>query len=88
MAATNAPKKRKKENLTAQVPREVDVRAIREDLELTQQQFARRYGFSVGAVRNWEQGIRQPEKAARLLLLLIRDERQAVERLIRKLAED
>ena len=50
---------------------EVDVRGIRQGLGLSQAQFARRFGFSVGAVRGWEQGLRQPEAAARILLLVI-----------------
>lgn len=49
----------------------LDVRSIRERLGLTQAEFAVKYGFSVGAVRNWEQGIRRPERAARLLLAVI-----------------
>lgn len=57
----------------------VDVKSIREGLGMTQQAFAARFGFSVGAVRHWEQGIRRPERAARLLLTLIRDEPEVVE---------
>ncbi len=53
------------------VPDHVDVAAIRDHLGLSQQQFADRFGFSVGSVRNWEQGIRRPEGAARVLLTVI-----------------
>lgn len=49
----------------------IDVRALRSRLGLTQAEFATTYGFSVGAVRNWEQGTRRPERAARLLLAVI-----------------
>jgi len=52
-------------------PAKVDVRAIRDKLGLSQPAFARRFGFSVGAVREWEHGRRQPEAAARVLLLVI-----------------
>jgi putative transcriptional regulator len=52
-------------------PASVDVRAIRANTGLSQTQFARRFGFSPGAVREWEQGRRQPEAAARVLLLVI-----------------
>jgi putative transcriptional regulator len=38
---------------------------------MTQEAFARRFGFSVAAVRDWEQGRRHPEQAARILLLVI-----------------
>ena len=67
------------------IPSDVDVKAIRRELNLSQQAFAETYGFSLGAVRNWEQGLRVPERAARLLLLLIRDERRAVHRMLRRL---
>lgn len=53
------------------VPREIDTRRIRVKLKMTQAQFAARYGFSVGAVRDWEQGRRHPEASARVLLKLI-----------------
>lgn len=53
------------------VPDAVDVKAIRRKLKLTQAAFADRYGFTVGAVRDWEQGRRQPEAAARILLKVI-----------------
>lgn len=38
---------------------------------LTREAFANHYGFSRNAVRDWEQGVRRPEKAARTLLLVI-----------------
>jgi putative transcriptional regulator len=53
------------------VPKEVDVRKIRRKLQLSQAQFAHRFGFSPAAVRDWEQHRRQPEQAARVLLLVI-----------------
>ena len=48
-----------------------DVRGLRIQLGLTQEAFARDFGFSVSAVRHWEQGKRQPEKSAEILLRLI-----------------
>ncbi len=54
-----------------QPPAAVDVRAIRRKLGLSQPEFAARFGFSLGAVREWEQGRRRPEQAARTLLLVI-----------------
>jgi putative transcriptional regulator len=38
---------------------------------LSQTAFARRFGFTASAVREWEQGRRQPEASARVLLLVI-----------------
>jgi putative transcriptional regulator len=53
------------------VPEKVDVKAIRKSLKLTQEQFARRYGFSVSAVQDWEQDRRRPEASARVLLKVV-----------------
>jgi putative transcriptional regulator len=52
-------------------PAEVDVRAIRARTGLSQTRFARRFGVSPGAVKEWEHGRRRPEAAARVLLLVI-----------------
>lgn len=60
------------------VPAEVDVRSIRKALGLTQEAFAMRYGFSVPAVKDWEQGRRRPEAAARVLLKVIEKRPEAV----------
>lgn len=54
-----------------QVPQVVDVKAIRARTGLSQVAFASRYGFSAGAVRDWEQKRKPPEKANRLLLTII-----------------
>ena len=43
------------------VPEKIDVKAIRTRLNMTQQEFAGRFGFSVNTLRHWEQGSRQPE---------------------------
>jgi putative transcriptional regulator len=48
-----------------------DIRAIRSSLQLSQLAFAREFGFSHGSIRDWEQGRRRPEQAARTLLLVI-----------------
>ncbi len=49
----------------------VDVRGIRRRLSLTQREFAQQFGFSLAAIRHWEQGSRAPEASARVLLTLI-----------------
>ncbi len=60
-----------------QVPTDLDVAAIRAKLRhhpfvpYTQAEFARALGVSVGTVRHWEQGRRQPTGPARVLLALI-----------------
>lgn len=65
------------------VPEEVDVRAIRASLDLTREAFAARFGFAKSAVKDWEQGRRQPERSARILLKVIEMEPKAVERALR-----
>ncbi len=45
-----------------------DVRTIRQQFELSQREFARLLGISVGTLRNWEQGRRAPRGSARVLL--------------------
>lgn len=45
-----------------------DVRHIRQDLGLSQPEFARMIGVSVATLRNWEQARRSPEGPARALL--------------------
>lgn len=49
-----------------------DVRSIRRSLKLSQVRFAEEFGFTPATVRNWEQGRNQPDKAARMLLAIIR----------------
>jgi putative transcriptional regulator len=68
-------------------PAIVDVRAIREKLNLSQSEFAARFGFTAAAVRQWEQGRRQPHGPARVLLTIIAHEPGAVSRALRSAAE-
>lgn len=53
------------------IPEEVDVKALRKQLGMSQERFAIMYGFSVSNVRNWEQGRRRPAGATRTLLTVI-----------------
>src|SRR5215204_779976 len=62
------------------VPDSVDVRRIRATLGLSQEAFAATYGFALSAVRDWEQGRRQPERSARILLKIVEKEPDAVTR--------
>jgi putative transcriptional regulator len=61
------------------VPMHVDVKAIRLKLHLTRLQFANRYGFSIRTLEKWEQGIREPDGAARAYLVVIERNHKAVE---------
>ncbi|MFZ5540706.1 MAG: helix-turn-helix domain-containing protein [Pseudomonadota bacterium] len=49
----------------------LDVKAIRERVGLTQEQFSARFGVSLGTLRHWERGDRQPHGTARVLLTVI-----------------
>ncbi|CCG41165.1 helix-turn-helix domain-containing protein [Magnetospirillum molischianum] len=59
------------------------MRAIRDKLDLTQEQFAGRFGFSVNTLRHWEQGRRQPEGPTRAYLLVIDRALEAVQNALR-----
>jgi putative transcriptional regulator len=56
------------------------VRALRKQLNLTQEQFAARFHLPLGTVRDWEQGAHRPDKAAQVLLAVIAREPDAVAR--------
>jgi putative transcriptional regulator len=62
------------------VPEKIDVKAIRTRLNMTQEEFSGRFGFSVNTLRHWEQGSRQPEGPTRAYLLVIERAPKAVEK--------
>lgn len=53
------------------VPAEIDVKAIRTSLGMTQRDFAWAFGFGVDQLKQWEQGRSRPLDALRAYLLLI-----------------
>ena len=62
---------------------EIDVRKLRNKMKLSQTQFAAKFGFSLDSIQDWEQGHRQPEGPARILLAVIARNPKAVEEAIR-----
>ncbi len=60
------------------------VRALREKLNLTQEQFAARFHLPLGTVRDWEQGAHRPDRAAQVLLTVIESDPDAVERALQR----
>jgi putative transcriptional regulator len=62
------------------VPKDIDVRALRNKFKMTQDQFAHRFGFTPARVRDWEQGRSKPDGAVRAYLMVIAREPKAVER--------
>ena len=53
------------------IPETVNVKAIRSYMGLSQAGFAARFGLSLHTLRNWEQGKRTPDPAARAYLKVI-----------------
>ena len=64
------------------IPENINVKAIREKMGLSQSSFANRFGLSIYALRNWEQGKRQPDLAARAYLKVIEKEPDIVTRVL------
>jgi putative transcriptional regulator len=60
------------------LPAEVDVKAIRKRLNMTQSRFSDTFGFSLDAVKHWEGGRRTPESSARAFLTVIARNPKAV----------
>ncbi|MGQ0483728.1 MAG: helix-turn-helix domain-containing protein [Hyphomicrobiales bacterium] len=47
------------------------IKTLRRVLQLTQEEFARRYHIPIGTLRDWEQGRSEPDAPARALLKVI-----------------
>src|ERR1700722_14495934 len=52
-------------------PPQADAKQVRERLGLSQAEVARRFGFELDTVQNWEQGRYRPDPAAQILLSVI-----------------
>jgi putative transcriptional regulator len=68
----------------ARARRVVNVRAIRQNMNLTQEEFAERFGLPLGTARDWEQGAHRPDRAAQVLLTVIARDPDAVVRALRQ----
>ena len=62
----------------ARMRRVPNSRAIRENMGLTQREFARRFELALGNVRDWEQGVRRPDSTARAYPRVIQHNPDAV----------
>ena len=58
----------------------VDIRKLRESVDVSQSQFARMIGVSKGTLQNWEQGRRHPRGPAKALLRVFEKDPKAVVR--------
>ena len=56
----------------------LDVKAIRAQVGMSQSEFAASFGISLGTLRHWERGDRQPHGPARVLLTVLAKEPRAV----------
>jgi len=56
------------------------LKIIRRALGLTQEEFAARYQIPLGTLRDWEQGAKEPDQAARAYLRAIAGDPAAVQR--------
>lgn len=65
------------------VPAEIDVKALRTRIGMTQERFASAFGFPLSTVRDWEQRRARPETTARAYLLLISRAPEFVEETLR-----
>jgi putative transcriptional regulator len=64
------------------VPAEIDVRAVRHKMKLSQDDFASEFGFSVTQIRDWEQGRSRPIGGVRAYIMLIDKEGEAIRKLL------
>src|SRR5271165_5433471 len=64
------------------VPPRINVKQVRSKLGLSQSDFAETFGINAATLRNWEQGRRQPDGPARVLLTIIDREPAAVQRVL------
>jgi putative transcriptional regulator len=62
------------------IPAEIDVKAIREKVEMSQSEFSRAFGVSKKTLEHWEHGRRVPTGPARAFLTVIAREPDAVRR--------
>lgn len=71
---------RKDHGCEVHVPENIDVKAIRERISLSQSEFAKLFGLSKRTLEHWEHGRRVPTGPARAFLTVIAREPDAVRR--------
>jgi len=59
-------------------PEKVNVKEIRNDIGMTQTEFASTFGISLGTLRHWERGDRKPHGPALVLLNLVKKEPKTI----------
>ena len=70
--------KGEKTNIIEHTSETIDVKAIRKKTGMSQQKFCSTFGISLGALRHWEQGLRNPRGTARTLLKVVEHNPEAI----------
>lgn len=73
-----AHQKRKARGVRVHESSEIDVQSLRKRIGLTQEEFAAKFGVSLGTLRHWERGDRKPQGPALILLRVIEKDDRAV----------
>jgi putative transcriptional regulator len=60
---------------------------IRRALGITQEEFAAHFQIPLGTLRDWEQGAKEPDRAARAYLTVIAQDPEAVRRALKRAQE-
>ena len=68
------------------VPPEIDARPICRKLDLSQDDFAAEFGFTINQIRDWEQGRTRPLGGVRAYLMMIKSRPKAVLGILREIA--
>lgn len=69
---------KKSRGMRIHIPPESDTKLIRKNLNMSQSQFSKTFGFNLRTLQEWEQGRRVPDQSAKALLKVIAKEPQAV----------
>jgi putative transcriptional regulator len=64
------------------IPAELDIKAIRKKVGLSQETFAYAFGFTVEQIRAWEQGRARPLGGVRAYLMMIDMDHESVSRIL------
>lgn len=70
------------------VPADIDVKAIRAKIGLSQDDFASQFGFTINQIRDWEQGRARPLGGVRAYLMLIERAPERVRKLLCDVRKD
>ena len=76
------------EPFSMHIPPEIDVKAIRRKVSLSQDGFASVFGFTVNQIRDWEQGRTRPIQSDRAYLLLIERHPSAVQQMLSEICTE